>query len=68
MKENQKVTSGDYYYTIMNMLIHNSCISYGKSDPLVVYHHTLFQCPACVHVMQWPSFEEWHIKIAHDSS
>jgi hypothetical protein len=37
------VTDGDcrIYYTIMNMLLHNSNISYGKSDPHVVYLHEL---------------------------
>jgi hypothetical protein len=59
------VTDGDcrIYYTIMNMLLHNSYIIYGTSDPLVVYLHEVFKCPACVHVMKRPSSEEWHISI-----
>jgi hypothetical protein len=37
-------TDGDckICYTIMNMLLDNSYISYGKSDPHVVYLHKLF--------------------------
>ncbi len=54
------VTDGDcrIYYTILNMSLHNSFISCGKSDPSVAYLHELFRSPACVHVMQWPSSEE----------
>jgi hypothetical protein len=39
--ERVAVTYGDCQicYTIMNMLLHNSYISYGKSDPDVVYLH-----------------------------
>ncbi len=59
------VTDGDcrIYYTILNMLLHNSYISYGKSDPHVVYLNELFRCPACVHVMKQPSSEEWYVAI-----
>ena len=58
----QMVIAG--YYTIMNMLLHNSYIIYGKSDPHVVYLHELLWQPACVHVMKRPSSEEWHIAIS----
>jgi hypothetical protein len=47
----------------MNMFLHYSFISYGKSDAHVVYFHELFRCPASVYVMKRPSSEEWHITI-----
>jgi hypothetical protein len=28
----------------------------------------LFWCPACVHMMQRPSSEKWHLLLAHDPS
>jgi hypothetical protein len=31
-----------YYYTIINMSLHKSYISYGKSDPPVAYAQELF--------------------------
>jgi hypothetical protein len=47
-----------YYYTIIDMSLHNSYISYGKSDPRVACLHELF-------LMKRPSSEEWHIAVGH---
>jgi hypothetical protein len=68
--EHVNVKYGDcrIYFTIMNMSLHSSYISYGKSDLCIAYLYELFWCPAWVYVMQQPSSEEWHLLLAHDPS
>jgi hypothetical protein len=47
-----QIVSEGYFYTIIDMSLHNSYISYGKSDR-----------PACVHLLKQPSSEEWHVAV-----
>jgi hypothetical protein len=50
----------DYYYTFIDVSLHNSFISSGQSYLRVAYLQELFLM-SCL--MKLPSSEEWHIAV-----